>query len=219
MKRDFDTAAPTWDADDARVRMSTAIADAMLGRLHCTGEETVLDYGTGTGIVALRLASRVRRVIAADSSRGMLDVLEGKISAAGIRNVTTQLLDLEQQDPPATVIGLHAVVSAMALHHVRDTRAFLAKVYRMVTPGGRIAIADLDTEAGDFHADNTGVEHFGFDRAALGRLMVDVGFGSVLIDTAYQATRPAPDGGPKVFPIFLAVAERPKRGIENAAWS
>ena len=78
MKRDFDAAALTWDADEARVRMSTAIADAMLARLHCTGEETVLDYGTGTGIIALRLAPRVRRVIAADSSRGMLDVLERK---------------------------------------------------------------------------------------------------------------------------------------------
>jgi cyclopropane fatty-acyl-phospholipid synthase-like methyltransferase len=208
MKRDFDAAAPTWDADEARVRMSTAIADAMLARLHCTGEETVLDYGTGTGIVALRLAPRVRRVIAADSSRGMLDVLERKIAAAGVPGVTTLLLDLERQDPPATVVGLHAVVSAMALHHVRDTRAFLAKVYRMLAPGGRLAIADLDTEAGDFHADNTGVEHFGFDRAALGRLIEAVGFESVLIDTACEATRPAPGGGSKVFPVFVAVARR-----------
>jgi cyclopropane fatty-acyl-phospholipid synthase-like methyltransferase len=212
MKRDFDAAAPTWDADEARVRMSTAIADAMLARLHFTGGETVLDYGTGTGIIALRLAPRVRRVIAADSSQGMLDVLERKVAASGVPDVTIQLLDLERQDPPATVVGLHAVVSAMALHHVRDTPAFLARVYRMLAPGGRIAIADLDTEDGDFHADNTGVEHFGFDRAALGRLIEAVGFESVLIDTAYEATRPAPGGGSKVFPIFVAVARRPDAG-------
>ncbi len=216
MKRDFDTAALTWDANDARVRMSTAIADAMLLRLACAGDETVLDYGAGTGIVALRLASRVRRVIAADSSRGMLDMLQAKISAAGVANVTTEMLDLEQQDPPATMLGLDAVVSAMALHHVRDTRDFLEKVSRMVRPGGRIAIADLDTEAGDFHSDNTGVEHFGFDRATLGRLMAEVGFGSAFMETAYQVTRPSADGGQKTFPIFLAVAERPK-GSGNSA--
>jgi len=31
-------------------------------------------------------------------------------------------------------------------------------------PGGEIAIADLDKEDGDFHADNEGVMHFGFER-------------------------------------------------------
>jgi len=78
MKRDFDSAAKTWDLNDTRTRMSTGIADAMVAVLGLTGSETVLDYGTGTGIVALRIRPLVRQVIAADSSRGMLDVLEAR---------------------------------------------------------------------------------------------------------------------------------------------
>ena len=49
MKRDFDTAAKTWDQNDARTPMSLAIADVMIASLKLTGSETVLDYGTATG--------------------------------------------------------------------------------------------------------------------------------------------------------------------------
>jgi cyclopropane fatty-acyl-phospholipid synthase-like methyltransferase len=209
MKRDFDAAAVTWDANDARVRVSLAIADAMLDRLRLTGSESVLDYGSGTGAVALRFAPHVQRVIAADASKGMLEVLTEKATAAALSNVTTMLLDLEQQSPPSNAVALDVIVSAMALHHIHNTLSFLAKSHEMLKTGGRIAIADLDTEAGDFHPDNTGVEHFGFDRVALGELFTNVGFRAPDIETAHVVTRPVADGSQKRFPIFLAIAEKP----------
>ncbi|MGC4068838.1 MAG: class I SAM-dependent methyltransferase [Polyangiaceae bacterium] len=209
MKRDFDAAAATWDANDVRVRVSLAIANAMLERLNFKGNESLLDYGAGTGAVALSVASHVKRVIAADSSKGMLDVLTEKASAAKVTNVTTLLLDLERQPPPGNAVGLDVIVSAMALHHIRDTQSFLKKTHEMLASGGRIAIADLDTEAGDFHPDNTGVEHFGFDRAALGTLFTNAGFRAPEFDTAHVVTRPVADGTLKSFPIFLAIAEKP----------
>lgn len=82
MKRDFDSAAKTWDQNDARMRMSQAIADAIIASLKLSGSETVLDYGTGTGAIALRLEPLAKRVIAADSSRGMLEVLEEKLKTS-----------------------------------------------------------------------------------------------------------------------------------------
>jgi ubiquinone/menaquinone biosynthesis C-methylase UbiE len=209
MKRDFDAAAATWDANDMRVRVSLAIAQAMLERLKFKGDEWLLDYGAGTGAIALSVAPHVRQVVAADSSKGMLDVLAEKASAAKVTNVTTLLLDLERHAPPQEALGLDVIVSAMALHHIRDTQGFLRKANEMLGAGGRIAIADLDTEAGDFHPDNTGVEHFGFDRAALQERFEAAGFRYVNIDTAHVVTRPVADGSLKSFPIFLAIAEKP----------
>jgi ubiquinone/menaquinone biosynthesis C-methylase UbiE len=209
MKRDFDSAAKTWDLNDTRTRMSTGIADAMVAVLDFTGGETVLDYGTGTGIVALRIRPLVRQVIAADSSRGMLDVLEEKLQASGTTSVRTVILDLEHDRAIPDDIRPDVVVSAMTLHHVADTAQFAAALFGLLPRGGRIAIADLDTESGDFHSDNTGVEHFGFDREALTRIFTDAGFQTVGVDTAYDLVRPTAEGIEKSYSIFLLSARKP----------
>jgi len=205
MKRDFDTAAKTWDKDDARIRMSLAIADAMIASLDLQGSETVLDYGTGTGTVALRFQPLVKQVIAADSSRGMLDVLEAKLKDTGTTNVETVLLDLERAVPEA-MFRPEVVVSAMAMHHIKDTVRFAQVLHGLVPAGGKIALADLDTERGDFHSDNTGVEHFGFDRDALARIFGQAGFAETQFQTAYAVTRPNAAGIEKTYTIFLLVA-------------
>jgi cyclopropane fatty-acyl-phospholipid synthase-like methyltransferase len=207
MKRDFDTAAKTWDKDEARLRMSTAIADAMVGVLDLTGGETVLDYGTGTGTVAFRFVPLAKQVIAADSSRGMLDVLDGKIQSAGATNLRSVFLDLERDAHAADDLRPDVIVSAMTLHHIADTAFFATVLSRLLPPGGKIAIADLDTEAGDFHADNTGVQHFGFDRDNLTRLFTEVGFKDVRTTTAYDFVKPTANGE-KSFPIFLLSARK-----------
>ena len=207
MKRDFDAAAKTWDLNDARTRMSTAIADAMIGVLRLSGSEVLLDYGTGTGTVALRMQPLVRQVIAADSSRGMLDVLEEKLKASSTTNVRSVVLDLEHDAAPPGDICPDVIVSAMTLHHIADTARFAAVLCGLLPVGGRIGLADLDTERGDFHSDNTGVEHFGFDRAELRRIFSGAGFQDIRIETAYEFVRPTP-GGEKSFPIFLLTAQK-----------
>jgi len=207
MNRDFDTAAKTWDKDEARLRMSTAIADAMVGVLDLAGGETVLDYGTGTGTVAFRFVPLAKQVIAADSSRGMLDVLDGRIQAAGATNIRSLFLDLERDAAAAADLRPDVITSAMALHHISDTAFFAAALARLLPTGGKIAIADLDTEAGDFHADNTGVQHFGFDRDNLARLFAEAGFKDVRTTTAYDFVKPT-TVGEKSFPIFLLSARK-----------
>lgn len=207
MKRDFDTAAKTWDLNDARTRMSLAVADAMIGALSLSGSETLLDYGTGTGTVALRMQPLVRQVIAADSSRGMLAVLEQKAEGLDISNVRALELDLERDSSPVKGTQLDVVVSAMTLHHIKDTAGFALTLFGLLSAGGKIAIADLDKENGDFHPDNTGVEHFGFDRDELRRTFATAGFVDIRIETAYEMVRSMP-GGDKTFPIFLLVASK-----------
>ncbi len=205
MKRDFDTAAKTWDQDDARTRMSVAIADAMLGSLRLQGSETVLDYGTGTGIVAFRIQPHVKQVLAADSSPGMLEVLAEKAAAKGVTNVRGLLLDLAREKPTAD-LRPDGIVSAMAMHHIADTGRFAKALFDLLPVGGKIALADLDTEAGDFHSDNTGVEHFGFDRDALKELFANAGFSDIQFQTAYWINRPTAAGVEKSYTIFLLTA-------------
>jgi ubiquinone/menaquinone biosynthesis C-methylase UbiE len=209
MKRDFDAAAATWDQNEERLQMALGVADAMADHLRPDGHERVLDYGTGTGVVALRLAPLVKEIVCADSSRGMLDVLDGKLQVAGRTNARTLLLDLEQGRAGLGFPPLDIVVSSMAMHHIADTGALLRSFFSLLAPGGRMAAADLDTEPGDFHADNTGVQHFGFDRTHVQTLARDAGFVEVATSTAYRMKKTTAAGVEREFPIFLLSGRRP----------
>jgi tRNA (cmo5U34)-methyltransferase len=210
MKRDFDAEAATWDQNQPRLQMALGVADAMADHLRLTGDEVTLDYGTGTGVVALRLAPHVKEMVCADSSRGMLEVLDGKIRASGRVNARTMLLDLEEKRADAELPRFDVVVSSMAMHHIADTGALLRSFFSMLVPKGRIALADLDRERGDFHSDNTGVQHFGFDRDQLEALAAAAGFDEVATRTAYRMTKTTAAGIEREFPLFLLTGRRPQ---------
>jgi hypothetical protein len=69
-------------------------------------------------------------------------------------------------------------------------------------------LADLDAEGGQFHEDNTGVFHFGFDRAALRSLCLDAGFVEVADLTATEIEKPDRNGALRRFPVFLLIARK-----------
>jgi ubiquinone/menaquinone biosynthesis C-methylase UbiE len=209
MKRDFDAEAETWDQNRPRLQMALGVADAMADHLQLTGSEIALDYGTGTGVVALRLAPLVKEIVCADSSRGMLEVLDGKLRASGRSNARTILLDLEQGRVDVELPPLDVVVSSMAMHHIVDTGALLRSFFSLLVPAGRIALADLDSEDGDFHSDNTGVQHFGFDRGKLEALATAAGFVEVTTRTAYRMKKTTAAGTEREFPLFLLTGRRP----------
>ena len=76
---------------------------------------------------------------------------------------------------------------------------------RLLRPGGRIALADLDTEDGTFHdADAEGIYHLGFGRDALAESARAAGFADVAFESATEIER---DG--RRYPLFLLLARRP----------
>lgn len=206
-KRDFDNEAATWDDNPVRAQLAADLAEVLLRELEPSSTMDALDYGCGTGLVTLRFQPRVRSITGADSSQGMLDVLAEKARRAGLENVTTRLLDLTQGG--AIDARYHLVFSTMALHHVPEPAALFSTLHGLLLPGGLLGVADLDTEDGSFHGDNTGVHHFGFDRPHLEGLARGAGFADVRTLTAAQVSKHIADGSTRTFPIFLLVARRP----------
>lgn len=205
-KRDFDKEAASWDEKPARIKLTNDIAQAISEHVVLTGDMDVLDFGCGTGLLTLRLQPFVHSVTGVDSSPGMLRMLKAKTDAMNLQNVRTLLVDLEKGDTLAGTYDL--IVTSMTLHHVRGIGALLDQFYKCTVPSGYLSIADLDTEGGEFHENNDGVFHFGFDRPVLRQAFVDAGFVDVRDTTAGEMVKTDREGNARGFSIFVMTGRK-----------
>jgi len=200
-KRDFNKDAASWDDKPARVKLTTDIADAISGEIKLTSSMGVLDFGCGTGLLTLRLQPFVHSITGVDTSQGMLDVLNSKIKDQNLTNVKTFFLDIERDGILKGSYNL--ITSSMTFHHIKNVRPVLNQFYNALLPAGNICIADLDIDDGQFHENNDGVFHFGFDRGNLSNLIIEAGFKSIKCQTAAKIIKPVQDGKNREFTIFL----------------
>ncbi|MDZ7616843.1 MAG: class I SAM-dependent methyltransferase [Patescibacteria group bacterium] len=206
-KRDFDREAASWDEHPARIKLAKDVARAISEHVPLTPHMNVMDFGCGTGLLAIELLPRVLSVTGIDSSAGMLEVLRRKIADWNLPNLPAMLFDADRGDILAGAFDL--VVSSMTLHHVRDLEPLFAQFFDVLTPGGSLAIADLDPDDGRFHEDRTGVFHCGFDRGMLRAVFASAGFEQVRDADAAEVVKPSADGELRPFSVFLMTGRKP----------
>ncbi|MBV1695510.1 MAG: methyltransferase domain-containing protein [Hyphomicrobiales bacterium] len=103
------------------------------GALLGTGD-TVLEIGCGTGTTALRLAPRVARILATDVSSEMITIAREKAVQAGCGNV--EFAVATAAEPTWLDASFDAVLAFNVLHLVPQRRDALARVLRVLKPGG-----------------------------------------------------------------------------------
>ena len=199
----FDEQAAGWDTP-VHVERAVAVAAAIRAAVPMGPATRVLEIGAGTGLLGRALAPHAGSVVLADASAGMIDAATAASAAIGAANIRTVRFDLVADALPAERFDL--VASLMAMHHVRDTDAALARCAALLDPGGFLAIADLEAEDGSFHAD--AAEQVlvvpGYDRADLRSRAEAAGF----TDVRFQGVWEIPKNG-RIYPLFLLVARRP----------
>jgi len=206
IRKDFDKEAAQWDANPGRVKLASDVAAAIIREVDLNLDMDVLDFGCGTGLLTLKLQPLVKNITGVDSSRGMLGALQNKIEMQALNNVRTQFVDFEKNEHATGSYEL--IVSSMTLHHVPDTLALFKEWFSLLRPNGCACFADLDTEDGSFHGDNTGVFHLGFEREKLQQFLHDAGFGDVRATTATSMSKEVAGQGMREFSIFLIAATK-----------
>lgn len=202
----YNEAGQRWDADVYRVYRTQKVARALAVALRPRGDEHALEVGAGTGVVTMILAPKVAHVTALDPMPGMLGVLREKLARRPQLSVEVAQGRAPEQIPDATY---DLVYSVMLMHHIADVPAMLRGIAAHVKPGGRVAIADLDTEDGTFHEGAEGVLHRGFERAQFGAWLEQAGFAEPEVSDAFTVHRQDDAGAETRYPIFLAIASKP----------
>ena len=110
-------------------------------RLALSAGSTVLDVGCGSGASAIPAASLVGpagRVIGVDLADRLLDLASEKAQRLGLQNVEFRQGDMEHL---GFVDGtFDAVISVFSIFFVPDMEKQVAELWRMVRPGGQLAI-------------------------------------------------------------------------------
>jgi 2-polyprenyl-3-methyl-5-hydroxy-6-metoxy-1,4-benzoquinol methylase len=191
--------AQDWDTNERVQRLSSAIGKKLLSEVFLSKDMEVMDFGAGTGLISEYIAPYVKKVVAVDTSEAMLEkltdkpLLSKKVQAL-CRNILKQPLNAY----------FDLIVSAMALHHIENTSLLLKTFSEHLYPGGLVVLADLDTEDGSFHPENTeGVYHYGFDREELKSLLLAHDFEEIHFTTAHTIQKEG-----KHYPVFMVTARK-----------
>ena len=97
-------------------------------------DSQVLEFGCGTGSTAIVHAPHVAHIRATDISAEMIEIAKRKAAAASVANISFEVATIEDLDAPA---GSYDVVMGHSiLHLLEDKDAAIAKVRRLLKPGG-----------------------------------------------------------------------------------
>ena len=160
----------------------------------------IADLGAGEGAFSLLLAQRATQVIAVDTSARMVEVGKQQAKRQGVKNVDFRLGDMEEV--PIDDASVDLVFFSQSLHHALHPERAVAEAWRILKPGGRIAILDLAKhrfeEARELYAD----EWLGFSEVELESTMEKAGFHGIEISVVHKEAE-VPH-----FQTLLAVADK-----------
>ncbi len=199
----FDKAASKWDTKPRRVLLAEKISSA-IGKLPLSRKMDAMEYGCGTGLVGLPLASMVARLTAIDTSRGMLDVVQEKAGDSGLTNVFPLCCDLLAEE----YSGRHDLIfCSMTLHHIKDAEGLLKRFAELLNPGGYLALADLVQEDGSFHDPSAeGIKHHGFAPKTLIKFLATLGMENLHSTVVHTIVKEEQNN--RTYPVFLLTGQK-----------
>ena len=174
MRHYFDELAGKFGRQYVPGRSWKGVAEALLKLMP---PMVIADLGAGEGTISQLMAQRAKKVIAIDNSEKMVEFGTELARKHGISNLEYRLGDIEEVPIRSATVDLAFL--SQALHHARHPLRAVEEARRILKPGGRIAILDLNRhhfeEARELYAD----VWLGFTELELERYLKGGGFRNV----------------------------------------
>lgn len=176
-KQYFDQVAQQWDTmrqsffSEAVREKAYAVAGVQAG-------QTAADIGAGTGFLTEGLLRRGLRVVAVDQSVAMLEEMQRKF--ASFAGIDYRLGEAENLPLPDGAVDY--VFANMYLHHVASPLQAVEEMARLLKPGGKLVITDLDEHSFEFLRTEQHDRWLGFQREDVRRWFTEAGLKNVAVD-------------------------------------
>ena len=202
----FNQVAGQWD-DLRQAFFSDRVREAALAAAGVQTGEFAADIGAGSGFVTEALIAAGLTVKAVDPSAQMLEVMREKF--AGSTSADYLLGNAEQIPLEASSVN-HAFAN-MCLHHVENPAAAIRDMARILQPGGKLVITDLDTHDFAFLREEHHDRWMGFARTDIAQWFTDAGLIDVSVTSVgSNCCADSACGTQKAeVSIFLAVGTKP----------
>lgn len=198
MRSYFDGLAGRFGREYLPGRSWQGLAEALLGLLPPI---VIADLGAGEGTFSQLLARRARRVLAIDSSERMVEFGRDLATRNGVENLEYRRGDMEAV--PVADGEVDLAFFSQSLHHALRPARAIEEAWRIVKPGGRIAILDLVrhqfAEAREMYAD----VWLGFTEVEIRHFLSAAGFEQISTAVVHRETE-LPH-----FETLLALADKP----------
>ncbi len=146
----------------------------------------IADLGAGEGAFSLLLAQRAQQVIAVDNSDKMVELGSALARKQGVPALEYRKGDLEAV--PIVDGSVDLALFSQSLHHALHPERAIAEAWRILKPGGRVAILDLVqhrfAEARELYAD----VWLGFSEVELELMLGKAGFANVHTAVVHKET-------------------------------
>ena len=213
----FEQVAGQWDEIRSGY-FTEAVREAAIRKAYLRPEMVVADVGAGTGFMTAGLAPLVKRVYVLDGSPSMLEVAQKNL--AGFGNLVFQKSD--GLSLPLPEESLDVVFANMYLHHAPDPLEAIREMVRLLRPGGRLVITDMDSHGNTWFKKEMADVWLGFERAQVKAWFREAGLVNVIVDcsgeSCYAESKDeaiAKEGQAHVS-VFVAVGTRRVPGVQES---
>jgi ubiquinone/menaquinone biosynthesis C-methylase UbiE len=173
----FERVADKWDqmrkgffSDNLR-KKAVAKADIQANKL-------AADIGAGTGFITEELVRNGLKVIAIDRSMAMLEEMKKKYGRCDV-------VDYKQgefNNLPLQNEAVDYVFANMYLHHVDMPQVAIDEMVRVLKPGGKIVITDMDEHRFEFLRKEQHDRWMGFKREDVEKWFIEAGLKNVSVE-------------------------------------
>jgi ubiquinone/menaquinone biosynthesis C-methylase UbiE len=202
----FETVAQQWDGMRAGY-FTEAVRDAAIAKAYLHPGMSVADVGAGTGFMAAGLAPQVQKVHVLDGSPAMLEM--AKRNLANFQNIEFHMADGLALPLPDN--SQDTVFANMYLHHCPDPLAAIREVVRILRPGGRLVITDMDAHSYDWLRTEMADFWLGFERPQVREWFAQAGLVNLIVDCTGQSCQSeckSQAGEQAEISIFVAVGTK-----------